>query len=378
MLLQGCVRLQLGYGVGARLQTGNVPRRRDRHIAPRNQHLVRCLMLLSDLWILLLLVGPRRFLICLFVCRSKMSSRDSSPGATTVVRNTTNSAKTFSASSTCETDLGLNSLSTSGERHHLLEARKLVENRDNRDSTYQQEDTRDPGVTYTVGTDGGNNITARELRYRQSQQHQSLPHGHNHHFHHGHHQHRRGSTSSSTATVITPSTSLQHIPNCSAVTAAPSSSASTLPSNRHRDAAPAANVTSRSRSRLPHSHPPLLSPNDSSASSSLGGQLHGDKIEAQLRPPAASHSQRSSRKQDCDDINLTQTSGNHLLPGTGHYSKISPSPSSVSSSSALTTFKSIAPFPSSDHQVTISPPPEGFRSAAGGPVVKFGGETIMQ
>lgn len=110
MLLQGCVRLQLGYGVGARLQTGNVPRRRDRHIAPRNQHLVRCLMLLSDLWILLLLVGPRRFLICLFVCRSKMSSRDSSPGATTVVRNTTNSAKTFSASSTCETDLGLNSL----------------------------------------------------------------------------------------------------------------------------------------------------------------------------------------------------------------------------------------------------------------------------
>ena len=53
--------------------------------------------------------------------------------------------------------------STSGERHHLLEARKLVENRDNRDGTYQQEDTRDPGVTYTVGTDGGNNITAREV-----------------------------------------------------------------------------------------------------------------------------------------------------------------------------------------------------------------------
>ena len=127
--------------------------------------------------------------------------------------------------------------------------------------------------------------------------------------------------------VITPSTSLQHISNCSAVTAAPSSSASTLPSNRHRDAAPAANVTSRSRSRsayrtncaiypiqlkkgnifalyviryfqlqhfvfvhslspqfrLPHSHPPLLSPNDSSASSSLGGQLHGDKIEVRSR-----------------------------------------------------------------------------------------------
>ena len=72
--------------------------------------------------------------------------------------------------------------------------------------------------------------------------------------------------------------------------------------------------------------------------------------QAQLRPLAASHSQRSSRKQDCDGINLTQTSSNHLLPGTGHYSKISPSPSSVSSSSALTTFKSIAPFPSSDHQ----------------------------
>ena len=109
MLLQGRVRLQLGYGVGARLQAGHVPRRRDRHIAPRNQHLVRCL-LLSDLWIFLLLLGPRRFLICLFVCRSKMSSRDSSPGATTVIRNSTNSTKTFSASSTCETDLGLNSL----------------------------------------------------------------------------------------------------------------------------------------------------------------------------------------------------------------------------------------------------------------------------
>ena len=72
--------------------------------------------------------------------------------------------------------------------------------------------------------------------------------------------------------------------------------------------------------------------------------------QAQLRHPAASHSQRSSRKQECGDINLTQTLSNHLLPGTGHSSKISPSPSSVSSPSALTTFKSIAPFPSSDHQ----------------------------
>ena len=53
--------------------------------------------------------------------------------------------------------------STSGERHYLHEAQKLVENRENRDGTYKQEDTRDPGVPYTVGTDGGNNITAREV-----------------------------------------------------------------------------------------------------------------------------------------------------------------------------------------------------------------------
>ena len=83
-----------------------------------------------------------------------------------------------------------------------------------------------------------------QQRQRQSQHDQSSSQGHNHH--HDHH-HRRGSTSSQ---VITPSASLQHIPNCSALTAASSSSASTLPSNRHRrENAPNPNVVPRGRSR---------------------------------------------------------------------------------------------------------------------------------
>ena len=159
----------------------------------------------------------------------------------------------------------------------MHEESKLLEGRDDRGGRYHQQETQDPRVPYTVSTGGRGNIAAVELRHRQSQHHQPSSHGHNHHHHHDH---RRGSTSSSTATVqgdpiglliyyvlisifchnlsgslfdrtqvITPSASLQHIPNCSAATAASSSSASTLPSNHHRETAPATNSVSRSRSR---------------------------------------------------------------------------------------------------------------------------------